>query len=166
MNRDRNIPTWFCGQKQNAPGEKRHLLFTTQWCFFSFARTPVWGHPSKPQQEALVQEKNYPTKGVNRNSSKLFKKAPSPLGVTMIGWWPLFVPAHSACSLIPLLRVVRSVGMLWVKSSREAKASRSKGGLRVSATLRPSCMEPRRTMTKQRGHLTGLTTPSRKTTDN
>lgn len=78
----------------------------------SFARTPVWGHASKPQQEALVQEKNDPTKGVNRNSSKLFKKAPSPLGVTMKGRWPLFIPAHSACSLIPLLRVVRSVGML------------------------------------------------------
>lgn len=150
MNRDRNIPTWFCGQKRNVPGERGHLLFTTQCCLSFTCKGTCLGKSIQTSAggPCARQKFAYKRRGTLQNSSKIFKNASSAFGVTMIGWWPLFIPVHSACSLIPTLCVVRSVGMHWVKSSREAKASRSKGRLRVSITSKgqPGCREASRTM--------------------
>lgn len=157
MNRDRNIPTQFCGQKQNVPGERGTYSSQHNGAFLSLARAPVWGNPSKPQQEVLVRDKKfaYKRRWTLQNSSKIAKNASSPFGATMIGWWPLFIHVHSACSLIPTLCVVRSAGMHCVESSRRADQRGS-----------PVVGEASRTMAEQRGHLTRLATHSSRPIDN
>lgn len=105
MNRDRNILTQFSGQKQNVLGEALTLhkhngyslsSFFLFFLFFLGARAPVWGNPSKPQQEALMQDKNPATK--DTGSLKNLKTALLPLRETAILGWPSFIRIHSACS--------------------------------------------------------------------
>lgn len=73
MNRDKNILTQFSGQKQNVLGDAltlhKHngyslssLHFSFFFLFFLGARAPVWGNPSKPQQNLLRKTKIYQQK--------------------------------------------------------------------------------------------------------
>lgn len=70
MNRDWNIPhNTVVKRKERGTYSSQHNSA------FLLARTPVWGNPSKPQQEALVQDKKYADKRLwpTQNFSQLLK---------------------------------------------------------------------------------------------